>query len=718
MHEIRLRGLVEPVLANYLAALGIFRAIGAQVDPGATLHFERDGTPVIGSSLDAEAWERWVLEAWEPSVIASPWNSGAGFYGSSKAVPCTDGRKRHGVELVLATTDPRLERYRRGLRWHLAWVEPLAASGEVESIDKAALLSRLRNEAPEPMLPWIEAVGVVEEFRGKRDASFLSLLGTGGNDGRLDLGNNFMLHLFDRIGFAGSLRRRPASADRDSAALLRALLGRRATGLVKDSAGQFAPAGRAAPNASSGTSAFEGDKRVNPWLFLWALEGTLWFRGAATLRLGAHGRGRAAFPFHATRVDAGFGSAAAEKGKDELWLPLWPRPATRLEVGQLFGEARAQVGRRRARSGLDYARAIRGLGAVRGIAAFRRYALLERAGQANIAVQVGLYGTGRDEVMDRVRALDDYLRDYARVARSKDSPPRFARALRRFEDALLELARRPGPARVLHLVAALGAMRREQAAGLPDKAYLGPFRPDGATWLASADPVPELRIAAALAALDPVGMRSARAWLWPGKKERGIEGAARMGLSDLALALVRRRILAHHAPGPEGPCRPAGGVSAVRWDDVVRWQAGAVDEDLARDVLWFAVDLPPASVQAWVRSQSHAPRLAPALSRGWLLLRLATEGVLHGHPMVPLRAPAGVVEAWEAGRPEVALARATHLLRAAGRPPVIRGVDRTMSRRPSRARLATLALPVPPVLLRAAADAVLTRPPSELEMSP
>ena len=51
----------------------------------------------------------------------------------------------------------------------------------------------------------------------------------------------------------------------------------------------------------------------------------------------------------------------------EMWLPLWETPAGYGEIRELFGEGRATVGRRPAKDGLDFARAVAALGIDRGI---------------------------------------------------------------------------------------------------------------------------------------------------------------------------------------------------------------------------------------------------------------------------------------------------------------------------------------------------------------
>src|SRR5699024_8622243 len=61
--------------------------------------------------------------------------------------------------------------------------------------DKAVLLTRIRNLLPDDALGWFDA----SVSLAGASAQYPPLLGTGGNDGRLDFTNNFMPRLLDVI---------------------------------------------------------------------------------------------------------------------------------------------------------------------------------------------------------------------------------------------------------------------------------------------------------------------------------------------------------------------------------------------------------------------------------------------------------------------------------------------------------------------------------------
>ncbi|HJL18313.1 MAG TPA: type I-U CRISPR-associated protein Csx17 [Sandaracinaceae bacterium LLY-WYZ-13_1] len=717
MSEIALEGLARPVLASYLSALGVFRAVASQLDAGATLRFDRD-LPVleVPSLANTDELLDWVWTSYEPSPIASPWNSGAGFFGKSKAVDCADGEKRNGVELVLASSDARLSRFRGVLELEQTTI---AQTGYPDALDKVDLLRFLRGRLPDAALDWLDAVVVLEGD----EPGYIGLLGTGGNDGRLDLGNNFMLRLASLLPFEGNLLERSHAGDERSRALLAAcLLGARAEGLDVDSAGQFAPASRAAPNGSSGRSSFVSKKLSNPWTFIWALEGSLWFGGASTRRLGSHGRARAAFPFHADRVAAGFGTASdIESGRVELWLPQWELPATSAELAAYFGEARAQVGRRRASSGLDYARAIGALAELRGALRFQRYSILERAGQSQIAVSVGSYAAGAAPArMELLRSIDGWLRSYDRLRSAKNAPPRYAEAYRRFETAVMGLARADEPERMVELLASLGSMERELARAPELVASEGalrrvrPLRLESTGWLDGClDVSVELRLAVALASIDsrrPLG--PLRAYLegssrTPWKDPR-VRNAATLGVVDLATELLDRRLLERHEidASDRAAAAPAGGLYGAGLSDLAAFIAERTRDPLLESLVWAAAALDRDSLREAVRGAERPEGEA----LGWLDLPryLAPIREVVAGVRFPLRSardemPTGDADApvepaafrlLRAGRANDALLRALHRLRVSGIETLPMGVERRPRRSETARVTAALAFPL------------------------
>ena len=168
------------------------------------------------------------------------------------------------------------------------------------------------------MVPWLDVCYVL----GEKGPSFFPLLGTGGNDGRLDFTNNFMQRLADVLPFTADAE----PTDESKAWLAAALFADSLVSLGRSAIGQFNPSGIGGANGTQGK--FEANSRVNPWDFVLMIEGTLLFAGSVARRIGANSSGRAVFPFSVESVAVGYGSATATEettdgSRAELWLPLW-----------------------------------------------------------------------------------------------------------------------------------------------------------------------------------------------------------------------------------------------------------------------------------------------------------------------------------------------------------------------------------------------------------
>ena len=134
----------------------------------------------------------------------------------------------------------------------------------------------------------------------QHDAAFPPILGTGGNDGRLDYSSNFHQRLIDVLPELGANPKMSRGWADDL------LSGSGMTKLQSAAIGQFDGVGAGGPGSSIFGSA---DSRVNPWAFVLMLEGVTWFASSAARRLGETDS-RAAMPFQSSPVrTARFGAA-------------------------------------------------------------------------------------------------------------------------------------------------------------------------------------------------------------------------------------------------------------------------------------------------------------------------------------------------------------------------------------------------------------------------
>lgn len=489
-----LSGLRPEPLGSYLAGLGLIRLLGEQADPAATAAWEPGGLVIETTVGDVAAW---LADEYVPTPVLSPWNGGSGFGAK-------DREPKRRINGLLSHPSPRLASFRNAI----GVAEQAAKAAVGHGWDKGRSVQEFRNRCPDALLPWIDATVVLAD----RQPFFPPLLGTGGNDGRLDFSTNFHERLLELFDPTAKGRARSLGWARDL------LAGTESERLASAAIGQFDPA-LAGGQASSPFGA--ADSLVNPWGYVLLVEGALLF-ASGTVRRHQHDIGRAARPFTVSFSPDGSASGAlGEESRGEVWVPTWSRSCTLAEIRQLFGEARASWRGRPAQQAVEFYAATRTLGIARGVDEFVRYGLQQRNGLAFVAVP-----------LDRVRVREDIapavqlvarVEDWASRARGADASAAVSEAMRRFDSAHLAFAR-DGQASVLRdLLAALTAL--EQAIGRSgrsrDKVPVN-RPPNARAFLAEfmqAEPSAELRVAvgiASCAARPEVGLaRTMRQILLP-----------------------------------------------------------------------------------------------------------------------------------------------------------------------------------------------------------
>ncbi len=487
MHEQLLAGCRAEPLGSYLKALGVLALVGDQADPHARGSW-RGGTFVLHTRLSPDDLERFFIEEYRPTPAVSPWNGDSGFTGDKK--PKAAGNLR----LIEVSTLDRLADYREAI----AIARRTLAEAEAAGYDKAAIVQLCRNRLPDRCVAWLDATVVLTATR----EVFPPLLGSGGNDGRIEFSNSFMGRLGEVLGLRSG---RGAPTLSDSARWLECALFGIATGLVEDSVGQFDPGGAGGANSSPLGSA---GSLVNPWDWVFLIEGSMLFASAAARRLDLKSDGRAAVPFTVATSATGFGSSAEdEPSRGEIWAPVWDRPACAAEVAHLIGEGRAEWKGRQARTGLDLARAASSLGVDRGIGRFVRHGLFVRNGRMTAAVPIGRLPVEARPAVGVTAQLDAWLE---RVRRGKDPSAGVRAALRRVEAGLFAVATGRGVEPVQRLLAGVADLE-ESLAHSPRFRSAAGIRPvaglDAAAWVPFLDDrSAEFRVAAALASQrDPDG---------------------------------------------------------------------------------------------------------------------------------------------------------------------------------------------------------------------
>jgi CRISPR-associated protein Csx17 len=468
-----LAGLCPEQLGRYLAGLGLIRLLGEQADPAASAVWSPAGLVIETTVADIAGW---LADEYVPTPVLSPWNGGSGFGPKDK-------EPKRRISELLSHPSPRLTPMRNAI----GVAERVTSDQQQRGWDKARTVQEFRNRCPDALLPWIDATVVLVE----QQPFFPPLLGTGGNDGRLDFSTNFHERLLEVLDLTAKGRARSLACARDL------LAGTEAERLASAAVGQFDPV----LAGGQGSSPFgAAGSLVNPWEYVLLVEGALLF-ASGTVRRHQHDVGRAARPFTVSFSPDGTASGAAgEESRGEVWVPAWSRPCTLPEIRQLFGEARASWRGRPAQQAVEFYAATRTLGVARGIGEFVRYGLQQRNGLAFVAVPLD-----RVQVQSRPEVrLAARIEDWVSRVRNPDASSAIGGATRKFDAAHLGYARDGGPARLRDLLAALTAL--EQAVGRSGRAReKAPVRrPPGARgfldeFARGEIETPELRVAVGIA---------------------------------------------------------------------------------------------------------------------------------------------------------------------------------------------------------------------------
>ena len=586
-HELALRGCAPEPLMAYLKALGIFRIVAEQKDKDARAWWRND-TFMLRLEQDRDGLVKFFLEEYKPTPIVSPWNGGSGFYpkDNSKA-----------MDAILELKSPRFQ----------LWNEAVSVGKRIvsrgEGIDqkklKAWTLAQCRSEFPDDALGWLDAAYVLTGGGPK----FPPLLGTGGNDGRLEFSNNFMQNVVSALNV--DKRRNGAAVARNR--LVAALFDEGSPELMKKrSTGFYNPGGVGGANASVG---FNDGALTNPWDYVLMFEGALMFAGAAARRLSSQVSSKAVFPFTVDNSAAGYGTSSdseyGDSSRAEFWAPLWDQPINFRELDHLVSEGRAQMGRRQGANGTDFARAVAGLGTERGVGQFQRYGFMKRNGLAYIAAPLGRFYTPEDrsawkrtKLAEVLFDLDGWLDSLRRNASGKRAPAGLGTVLRQVESAIIEFCQR-GRARDLQdvLIAVGCAERWLASSGLREN-----VRPVNLSWEwsrdsydKSSDDVSSFRLARAMSSiLGPVQEQRKvgpiRENFEPVDASRGISWeddsasfvwSAGDPLPNM-LAVLERRCLEGRMNGLDYP--PLDSAYSARLDDVVAFLSGEIDIQRVADL--------------------------------------------------------------------------------------------------------------------------------------
>jgi len=464
-----------------------------------------------------------------------------------------------------------------------------AIKQRMRSSGKPQIILACRDRLDARVVEWIDAVAAINHTG---EAEFPPILGTGGNEGRLEYSNTFMknlssLLLSDRQGASCSLLRNTLFGD--------------ATGCLQiASVGQYDP-GRAG-GFNQGQGIENKDFPVNPWSFVLTMEGTISWASSVARRQRSAGPGFLRSPFTVRPTPVGYASSCDKDGNDaraEIWAPLWGCPVGYHELRSFLSEGRADVGRRPASTSIEFAEAASSLGVDRGVTEFVRYSLLKRRGDSYVALPAGRFPVSTRTESDLIRELkpllgtvDNFLRRF-----KGDGPPAsFSSARREIDEAIYALLMHGGATHVKYLVAAIGRLERlitrRGPGGKPKLAH--PISGLSPRWIAAADDQSiEIRIAAALASIGATGdvgpIRANLAPVDPTKPWRWGSGLGQVAwqgnslTSRLTSVLSRRMMDAQRTNAERNSLR---GAITLSPEDACALIDGGIDESLVEDLLF------------------------------------------------------------------------------------------------------------------------------------
>jgi CRISPR-associated protein Csx17 len=594
--SLALPGCTPEPLMSYLKALGVFRLVAEQADPAARLSWT-GGVAHLHSQLDRAALENFFLEKYKPTPIVGPWGARSGFYPGS-----SESSARDALNAIIDVADalPRLAPFRDVI---LTIRQLLSRHGYLEKVkneDKVTLMQLCRNNLPDDLVPWLDAVFILTDDSRK----FPPLLGTGGNEG-----SGSYVSTFAQVVVSLLIKRE------NNGAIANALFGEFRSSIGGLAVGHFNPGAIGGANSSQG---FGGGGGVNAWDYLLAVEGCLLFAGGAARRYGTDTAGRAAYPFCVEAVPVGYASEsekeAGQSTRAEVWLPVWSSQVTFGELSRMFAEGRTQLGRRQARNSVEFALALATLGVSRGIDGFIRYAFVMRNGLSYFAAPLGRI---KVEVRPHARLLQDSpLADWVHRLREAcrdngKTPDRYQASLREIDRAIFEFASRSEQGNdskyLLEVLRALGRAERTLAIGLAfckDK-HLRPLQGLSLQWLIDVAPNGEagreFRLAAGLASimaepktalgplrahLEPVEQKGQWANWSPGSTS--VVWSNRPLAENLAAVLVRRLIESERA-AVKG-CGLRARIFAPL-EDVIAFMSAETDDQMLTDLLWALVGL-------------------------------------------------------------------------------------------------------------------------------
>jgi CRISPR-associated protein Csx17 len=544
--------------------------------------------------------------------------------------------------------------------------------------NKSYIIRACRNRLDPKAVEWVDVAALIDP---DGNARYPPIMGSGGNEGRFEYSKEFMSNLeamvIDQNGKANSRE-----------LLKNALFGNPASGLVRSPIGKFNPGRSGGFNQGFGIE--QKDFPINPWEFILLMEGSIFWSSSIGKRQGISS-GVSRSPFTVAISPIGYSSSSQnDKNSSEIWAPLWKNPVKISELKAFFKEGRSYLGKRPARTGLEFAESVSSLSVDRGISEFVRYTILKRRGDSFITVPSGRFKVKLRKEADLVRELnpilsrvDSFLREF------KPAPPAELAACRSsIDERIFGVLSRGGASEMIKLLSAIGTLEKAIAKRDHTKKPMisGPLSGISSRWLTMAnDGSTEFKIAAALASIGPTGkVGSIRANIEPvdpGKPFRWSNGRGQYSYignslsARLVSVLTRRMIDGERFSTGRNPLW--GGIK-LDTNDIVCFIEGDIDEKLIENLLfgmmwikWGIADV-NREIQTIIYNWKRDPH-SEIVPRTWALLKtmFLPLGVRNsGGKTVNLKPEISIIPLLNAGRIDDACQIAQRRLYSSGLDPI------------------------------------------------
>ena len=652
MSKHKLRGCKTTPSSSYLKALGLLRIISKK-DPSITACWENNNL-ILDTEMSKEEIIEYLSTKYGPTPVISPWSYDKFQRTRTSLQDLIKSERFRSYNETLTRIDHIFEKFR-----------VICKLDEITKADvdhnKELLLKLCRNYLPNDVIPWLDAVYVT----GVDKPHFAPILGSGANDGNFDISENFVKHIIKVL----SMNKESVI---ESKKWLESALFGNIVNLEKMTTVGHNTDGTGGPN--SGVVGFKGKSLSNPWDYILMIEGTILFAGNLSKHLSSNNTDKAVFPFTANTSNVGYAAASindSDEGKDapsrgELWLPIWESPATYKEIKHIFNEGRIQLGKKPAKTGTEFARAIITLGVERGISKFQRYCILKRKGKAHLTIDAGMIHVADEPTARLLDELDKWYN--AIITKSKKhAPETLLRLIRDHDESIIKFCAYRKKQNLLQLLITLGKLERY----ISRRADFEPLQKLSDQWLVECyDGSVEFRLAASIASIKNVnsvgGIREnleniiqEKNGSWKHKKD-AVSSVWKENdnlLKNMSRILQRRsldgKIKSHDIP-------PIKGIIHAKINDIVKFLNGDLDIKKISDLILplSVIDITSETEYPWKQDLKEDTSLP--LPEAYMIIKLIYPS--NKNEKIPY--DLSVLNMLSSGRIDDAYAKASYILHA------------------------------------------------------